>query len=334
MPNKSIFPENPSLIPIEISQQATEWYVRLQADDVSEQEFSEFQIWFKQDPRHQDAWKCLEQFGLSIANIKHPLLHQAIIAVEQKEKKLQHHSLKSIIWLFVFGTSMFGLYQAEQQQLWQHWQADYKTKVGEQKQINLADGSQITLNTDTAINVDYNDSKRQIELIKGEIQIDVRHDIHHRPFLVQNRDGITQDVGTRFNIRQNDHSTVLAVTEGEVQVTTHTSKEKANILANQQVSFNRQSIQNIEPLHSKYRSWTNGTLNVYKMPLTEFINELDRYHHGKLRYSSNIAGLEVSGVFPIQDSEKVLNSMEQQLPIKVESEFYYWKKISLSKNKE
>ena len=105
-------------------------------------------------------------------------------------------------------------------------------------------------------------------------------------------------------------------------------------MANQQVSFNRQSIQNIEPLHSKYRSWTNGTLNVYKMPLTEFINELDRYHHGKLRYGSNIAGLEVSGVFPIQDSEKVLNSLEQQLPIKVESEFYYWKKISLSKNKE
>lgn len=328
MPNRSIFPENPSHIPIEISQQATEWYVRLQADGVSEQDFSEFQVWLKQDQRHQRAWQCLEQFGLSLTNIKHPLLHQAIAVIEQKEKKLQLYSLKSIIWVLVFGTGVFSLYQVEHQQLWQQWQADYKTRVGEQMQLKLADGSQITLNTNTAINVNYNASERKIELIKGEIQIDVRQDIHHRQFWVQSRDGIMQDVGTRFNIRQNAHSTVLAVTEGEVQVTTHKSKEKANIQANQQVSFSKQSIQNIEPLHSKYRSWPNGTLNVYKMPLTEFVLELDRYHHGKLRYDHNIAGLEVSGVFPIQDSEKVLHSLEQQLPIKVESEFYHWKKIS------
>ncbi|MBJ9985376.1 FecR domain-containing protein [Acinetobacter sp. S40] len=332
MSNKSIFPENSSHISIEISQQATEWFVRLQADDISEQELSEFQDWLKQDQSHQYAWQCLEQFGFSLANIKHPLLHQAIVAVEQKDKSLWQYSLKSIIWLLVFGTSMLGLYQAEQHQLWQQWQADYKTEVGEQRQIRLADGSQIILNTNTAINIDYNTSKRKIELIKGEIQIVVGHDAQHRPFLVQGRDGMMQDVGTHFDIRQNDQNTVVAVTEGEVQITTLKSKEKTNLLANQQVLFNQQTIQPIEPLHSKYSSWSSGTLNVYKMPLTEFITELDRYHRGKLRYDHNIAGLEVSGVFPVQDSEKVLHSLEQQLPIKVESEFYYWKKISLKEN--
>lgn len=332
MPNQSIFPEHPPHIPLEVSQQATEWYVRLQADNVREQEFSDFQIWLKQDPCHQHAWQCLEQFGLSIAQIRHPLLPQAMAAVEQKERSLQHSNLKSIIWLLVFATGLFGLYQAKQQQLWQQWQADYKTQVGEQKQIHLADGSHIILNTNTAINVDYNDAKRQIKLIKGEIQIDVGQDTRHRPFLVQSRDGSMQDIGTQFNIRQNDQDTVLAVTEGEVQVTTQKSKERANIRANQQVLFNQQTLQPIEPLHSKYRSWSNGTLNVYKMPLTEFIAELDRYHHGKLRYDHDIAGLEVSGVFPMQDSEKILHSLEQQLPIKVESEFYYWKKISLKEN--
>ncbi len=332
MPNRSIFPENPSHIPIEISQQATEWFVRLQADDVNEQEFSEFQAWLKQDQCHQYAWQCLEQFGFSLANIKHPLLHQAIVAVEQKDKSLWQHGLKSFIWLLVFGTGMFSLYQVQQQQLWQQWQADYKTNVGEQKQIHLADGSQIILNTNTAINIDYNASNRKIELIKGEIQIVVGHDVQHRPFLVQSRDGIMQDIGTHFDIRQNDQDTVLAVTEGEVQITTLKSKEKASLVANQQVLFNQQTIQPIEPLHSKYNSWNNGTLNVYKMPLTEFITELDRYHQGKLRYDHNIVDLEVSGVFPVQDSEKVLHSLEQQLPIQVESEFYYWKKISLKRN--
>ncbi|MFW1665383.1 FecR domain-containing protein [Acinetobacter ursingii] len=332
MPNKSIFPENPSHIPNEISQQATEWYVRLQADDVNEQEFIEFQVWLQQDQRHQQAWLCLEQFGFSLANIKHPLLHQAIIAVDQKNKSLSQYGLKSFIWLLILGTSMFGLYKADQRQLLQQWQADYKTKVGEQKQINLDDGSQIILNTNTAINIDYSASKRKIELIKGEIQIEVGHDIQHRPFLVQSRDGMMQDIGTHFDVRQNDQDTVLAVTQGEVQITTDQSRQKANLSANQQVSFNQKTIQAIEPLHSKYSSWSNGTLNVYKMPLTEFITELDRYHQGKLRYDNNISGLEVSGVFPIQDSDKVLDSLEQQLPIKVESEFYYWKTILLKEN--
>lgn len=331
MPNKSILPDSPSHIPVEIGQQATEWYVRLQAEDVTEQDYTEFQIWLQSDPQHQHAWQCLEQFALSLDHVKHPLLHSALIAIDQKAPSSTLFSIKSLMLVMILGGTLVAL-SMQPQHLWQQWQADYKTKVGEQKQIDLADGSQIILNTNTAINVDYSDSKRQIELIKGEIQIEVVKDQQQRPFLVSNRDGLMQDIGTRFNVRQNDQHTVLAVTEGEVQITTKKSKIKNNVTAKQQVIFNQNTIQDITTIDSKYSSWTKGTLNVYQMPLSEFIIELERYHPGKLRYHHNIAGLEVSGVFPVQDREKVLDSLQQQLPIKVESEFYYWKKISLKEN--
>ncbi|AOA59738.1 FecR domain-containing protein [Acinetobacter larvae] len=333
MPNKSILPENSAALPLEITQQATEWYVRLQDDQFSEQDYAEFQCWLQQDLRHQQAWQCLQQFGLSLANIKHPLFAQAMAAIEQKEHARPHYSLKSLLGLLIFTGAIWAVYQAQQQQLWQQWQADYKTKVGQQKQIELADGSKIILNTNSAINVHYDHSQRQIELIKGEIYIDVGQDLQHRPFSIQNRDGIMQDIGTRFHVRQNHNHTLLAVSDGEVKVTTKLSQHSVHVLPQQQVQFDQHRLENITPLNSQYTAWTHGTLSVYRMPLIEFISELDRYSPTKLRYDDSIqqAGLEVSGVFPIQDPEKVLHSLEQQLPIKVEAEFYYWKKVSLDK---
>lgn len=330
MVNNNLFPERPSQLPIEISQKATEWYVRLQADDVSADDFTEFEQWLKQDQRHQQAWQCLEDFGLSLEKVKHPLLQPALAAIE-KQDQIEHHLFtpKSLIWLLVFGGSVLGLYTAQQQQLWQQWQADYKTKTGEQRRLDLADGSHIILNTDTAINVTYDQQQRHIELIKGEIHIEVVQDTQKRPFYVQNRDGLMQDIGTTFNIRQYDQHSVLSVSEGEVQITTQKSKQVAHVLANKQVLFSKTAIQPIVDAQPQYSTWTKGILNVYKMPLTEFLTELDRYHSGKLYYDYRIADLEVSGVFPMQDSEKVLKTLEQGLPIKVESQFYYWTKVSL-----
>lgn len=215
------------------------------------------------------------------------------------------------------------------QQLWQQWQADYKTQIGEQKSIQLADGSQIILNTDTIVNVNYNHKQRQIELIKGEIHLEVAKDPQHRPFSVSNRDGLIQDIGTTFNIRQYDKHTVLAVSEGEVLVTATKSQNKAHVHAEQQVLFNQYQIQNIKAIDSKYSTWKNGMLSVYKMPLNEFLTELNRYSRDQLSYDKSVSKFEVSGVFPLKEYQKVLDSLEQQLPIKVESQFYFWKKITL-----
>ncbi|GAA5018897.1 FecR domain-containing protein [Acinetobacter puyangensis] len=329
MSNKSLFPDQSHQIPIHISQQATEWYVKLQADNVTEQDFIAFERWLNINTLHQQAWQRLEDFGLSLAHIKHPLLQPALSAIEPSQSSKQAYTLKSILWLMLFGSSMFGLYHAQQQQLWQQWQADYKTRTGEQRHITLADGSQIILNTNTAINIIYDDKQRRIELIKGEIHIDVLTDTKHRPFSVHNRDGVMQDIGTTFNVRQYDDHSVLAVSEGEVKITTQHSKQVAHLLANQQIVFSKTAIQNIQALDRIYTAWTKGTLNVYKMPLPQFLNELNRYHHGSIGYDKNIQHLEVSGVFPVQDSEKVLQALQHGLPIKLNSQFFYWTKISL-----
>lgn len=329
MQNKSILPENSTQIPVEVSQQATEWYVRLQADDVTEQEITEFQTWLQTSQQHQKAWKCLEQFGLSLDSLKHPLLKQALLSIDQKAPSRNLFPTKSITYIIMLGGSIVTIIAMQPQQLWQQWQADYKTQIGEQKSIQLADGSQIILNTDTVVNVNYNHKQRQIELIKGEIHLEVAKDPQHRPFSVSNRDGLIQDIGTTFNIRQYDKHTVLAVSEGEVLVTATKSQNKAHVHAEQQVLFNQYQIQNIKAIDSKYSTWKNGMLSVYKMPLNEFLTELNRYSRDQLSYDKSVSKFEVSGVFPLKEYQKVLDSLEQQLPIKVESQFYFWKKITL-----
>jgi transmembrane sensor len=77
--------------------------------------------------------------------------------------------------------------------------ADYSTSPGQQRQITLADGSQITLNTDSAISVDFDPQQRRIRLIAGEAYFTIAPD-NGRPFVVTTDEGEVQALGTAFDI--------------------------------------------------------------------------------------------------------------------------------------
>jgi transmembrane sensor len=93
----------------------------------------------------------------------------------------------------------------------------YSTKVGEQRALELADGSIVHLNTDSKIAVRLTDTSRTVRLTQGEAFFTVEHDAK-RPFLVHAADAVIQAIGTRFDVYRRPNSTRVSVIEGLVQI--------------------------------------------------------------------------------------------------------------------
>jgi transmembrane sensor len=93
----------------------------------------------------------------------------------------------------------------------------YSTQVGERRDITLADGSSLHLNTDTKIAVRLTAEARTVRLIHGEALFSVAHDAL-RPFRVRAAETVIQAIGTQFDVYRKQTSTRVAVIEGLVQI--------------------------------------------------------------------------------------------------------------------
>lgn len=95
----------------------------------------------------------------------------------------------------------------------------YATAIGERRAIILDDGTRVQLAPDSRITVDFSASSRRIVLRQGEAEFDVVHNAA-RPFRVYAGANLIQDIGTRFSVNRLPSGTVVAVSEGMVEVST------------------------------------------------------------------------------------------------------------------
>jgi len=99
----------------------------------------------------------------------------------------------------------------------------YATIIGEQRAVELEDGSIVHLNTRSRVQVRMADHTRDIRLLEGEAVFKVHHDAS-RPFRVYTDDAVVQAIGTQFNVYRRPEGTRVAVLEGRVRVTDRTPR--------------------------------------------------------------------------------------------------------------
>lgn len=182
---------------------------------------------------------------------------------------------------------------------WQLWQsetgeglrADYRTTKGAVSRQQLEDGSLLTLNTQSAA--------------------DVRFDAHQR------------------TVRQQDNFTQLDVQQHAVEVLLASAPAQKRIVnAGESLQFSASEFGAVKPLDDESTSWTKGILSFSDKPLGEVIATLSRYRNGVLRCDPAVAGLRLSGTFPLKNTDAILNVIAQTLPVKIQSITRYWINIS------
>ncbi|MDO8304708.1 FecR domain-containing protein [Herminiimonas sp.] len=312
-----------------IVKQAIVWLVTLQSGAVNEADRHACAAWRNADAKHEQAWQRLNTLGHDLRSsgnhVASPLLRSVLRSTDGNTRRMV---LRSLVGFGVIAGSTVAI---RKQAVWQTATADHHTATGEQRNIVLADGTRIMLNTATAIDVRFDDHLRQIVLLRGEIMVTTAKDTASRPFEVATDNGSIRPVGTRFTVRHNvvdsTSTTVVAVMEGAVNIAA-TSGDAVRVNAGEQTRFTALSVLTPFVLDDSIAAWTDGVLVVERMRLADFLNELDRYRKGVLRCDPAVADLLVSGSFPLHDTDAVLDLLSETLPLQISHLTRYWTTVS------
>jgi len=307
-----------------IVQRASEWMVRLWADDASDKDRQACERWRAEHPDHELAWRRLQSFDDKLSSAprevaRHVLREPAPAAFLARRRALQ------LLGLAV--TAGGATYLVGGSDRWQLAMAGHSTGTGEIRTITLADGSRVVLSSASAIDVRFNQQERLIVLRAGEILVTSAPDPAplYRPLCVQDRHGIVQALGTRFTVRQEADSSHVAVFEGAVDVRpVHAPGIAVRIDAGQGASFSASAVQTPALVLESAAAWVRGLLVADGMRLDALIAELARYRPGLLRCDPAVGHLKVSGVFSVRDTDRALHNLTRVLPVNVVSRTRYW----------
>lgn len=301
--------------------EASRWYAKLASGEVHAVDIRAWEAWKAADEKHEQAWQQLEDVNQQFKQIP-PQIGLKTLSLPTNQNR--RFALKQLSIFMIAGTAAYYAYR---EQPWRELTADYKTALGEQTEVILADGTSLYLNTDSAVNVYFSAHERLIELVKGEVLIETAHEQSavYRPFKVKTQHGFATALGTRFTVHHQPQLSTVSVFEGAVKVNPKNNPENSIILqAGQSTDFSATTVSAVTKAKSTELAWIKGILAVYAMPLDAFLAELSRYRKGVLRCDPAVAHLLISGAFPIQDTDAVLAKLTRTLPVKVEFFTRYW----------
>lgn len=300
---------------------AAQWFALLCDENVTEHQRQQWQAWHQQNEDHRWAWQRVEALQSQLQGVPGKFSYRTLDQAGRQSTLDRRTLLKSLLLLLGVGGSWLGF----QSPLGRELHADYRTATGEIKPIVLSDGSQLVLNTASAVDVRYSAEKRLILLHSGEISLITGRD--DRPFWVESRQGAMRALGTHFLVRENDDQTQLTVLEHAVEAQlAQFPQEKRRVNAGEQISFSAVAFGQ-QQAAGNGDSWTRGVLSVSQWRLDQVLAELARYRHGRLDCDPAIAGLRVSGSFPLREPDRALLLLSQTLPIRLQSFTRYWLKV-------
>ena len=171
----------------------------------------------------------------------------------------------------------------------------------------------------------FDQGQRLIKLLEGEIMLTVANDV--RPLHLLTAEGSLRAIGSgaRLNLRQLSGRTQVAVFAGSVELSPFEKSDSTLLVkAAQQVTFDRNHWEPVRPVDSSSGAWADGMLVAAHMRLADFLAELSRYRRGRLNCDAKVADLLISGSYPLNDSERILDMLEVALPVKVQRFTRYW----------
>ena len=267
----------------DIEEQARQWLVRLRSGQASEADAQAFACWRAQSPRHARAARELGQLwrGLRMAA---PALARA---PARRAPSLGRRA-------FLGGALAAGVALLAVRPPLALWPsvgdlaADYRTGTGEQRQLALAGGAQVRMNTQTRLNLRGADDTAFIELLAGEAQIVADG---HDACTVLAGGARLQARAASFNVRCLPGGEVeLSCLEGRVEVD-HPLR-RTTLSASQRLRYDPAALHLAAPADSAaVLAWRRGLLLFNDTPLAQVVDELNRYRPGRIFVQSEELGL-------------------------------------------
>jgi transmembrane sensor len=199
--------------------------------------------------------------------------------------------------------------------------ADYVTGGRQKSLVDLPDGTRVTLDADSAVDVAFADGRRDVYLLKGHAFFDVAHD-RARPFAVQAGGRVVIALGTQFDVRLTSGALRVVLAEGSVSVNSTLGGAAAppiKLLPGQAFSAQPGAAGTVSAADvNEALAWKQGVVEFRDQPLSEAVGLLNRYTRAQIVIKDpKVAALRITGVFKTGDIKRFGRSVSEVLPVRM-----------------
>lgn len=306
--------------PDPVVRQAIAWWAKLQSGLDNAHDRESCRAWLDADAAHQQAWDRLQAIGRDARRVPSALAHAALNNAAPSPGR--RAALRGMLGVAALAATGWAGYRHTP---WQRLAADLSTQIGERRTVALADGLSITLNSDSAVRLRLDTHARGIDLLRGEMFVNTESRAGVEALRVQTGGGELRADTARFDLRRTDDGSRVSVYDGSVSVLrdgvwTHAAAGERLAFADSGPFQRRAS----DP---DRLAWVDGLVVAKEWRLDYFAQYLARQRVGVIRVDPAVAGLHLSGVFPLDDAERALKALEPALPITVTRHTQYWLQV-------
>lgn len=306
--------------------QAGTWFARMRGPD-RERWRSEFERWRDADPAHGAAYakageQWLEAGALAGTEMgRNRRLPEPRLHLWQMPATRPAFAAAALVLVALAGFWLLRAPSAVPDAAIVAAVGPQATRVGEIRAISLADGTRVTLDTDSAVEVQLSRDLRQVRLVRGRARFDVAHDAN-RPFRVEADGRTVTALGTVFDVGIGPRGVRVSLLRGAVEVRSVAPAGRVGAvtrLAPGECFTDLASHPRVVRFPPGVQQWVSGMLDFDGVPLGDVLDQTNRYSERKIRLGEpSLASERVTGGFRPLPVEHLATALAAAFSLQVE----------------
>lgn len=304
----------------DIERTASEWLARHDSGVLSLADEAAFADWLNASVAHRVSYLRLNATWARTQRLA-ALEHRGTFATHPfaaAASRLKHAARGAMVVACLALACTAGWYG------WQYSQSFYRTEIGAMQSVPLADGSRVTLNTNSRMRAAISKGRREIDLHQGEAFFEVAHDSAH-PFLVHTGAVDVEVVGTQFAIHRSGEAVRVLVSEGHVRVHALAAaglrSHAMDMVAGDIAVLSAGSIEHRHATPEELDaalSWRKGQIVFHDTSLMAAVAEFNRYRSKPLVIvDPQLAAMRIGGTFRTANADGFLQLLQQGFEVEV-----------------
>lgn len=268
--------------------EAAVWLTKLRSDNRHPSIDAAFQDWLRSDPLNSQAFDKATQVWEGIGGAAR------LRPARTVRMRVYALAMAAAFALVIGGFAAAGLFAPAQV---------YSAGPGEQHTFLLKDGSSVTLNASSAIEVRMKRRERSITLARGEAYFDVAHDAD-RPFVVSAMNRQVRALGTAFMLNRHDGDLDVTLMRGKIAISEPNHEAAVVLRPRQQWRLSSNRVVSLSPVQlESVAAWRDGEAIFDGTALRDAALTMNRLSVDKVAPAAEVADLKISGVFRATEGE-------------------------------
>jgi transmembrane sensor len=320
------------------SEAAADWVARMGSDQVTRNDEQALEAWLAQDAAHADEFKAHAAIFNEIGALANDAEARRILMGPRAKPAAS----RGLSWRWILSGALAAAAAAVVAiVIWPRFvdaTQIFVTKVGEQRHFQLRDGSEVMLNTDSRVRVQFENTERRVFLDRGQAWFRVAR-APQRPFRVFVGNDEIRALGTAFDVRRDGNIVIVTLENGKVAIFRDTvqSMLPASVPDDHQQSM--LTVGNVAPSvilepgeeaqlvpsHApqvtsvdvaEVEAWRVDRLILDSTPLGDAVREFNRFGGPQIVLDPSLAQLRINGVFDRTRPVAFAESVAAAFPVK------------------